>query len=195
MQLEDLRRNFPPDVDVPLPLQRLLAYQNRVHDFYSGSFELYDQGAMAVLYWFDQDKLAANQFAIFGHQKDGSLYGYWLYNDRLSEHAPIVFLGSEGEGNVVLANTFEEFLALLALGEDELGFAVTKPEYDTGRTIDQQLFEFGEWLVKEFRIEAPSDSNLIVQAAKSAHPDLDQWIAQWADKRYGSNEHTNLSPS
>src|SRR5262245_26440492 len=117
MRIEDLRKNFPADVALPAALVRLLEYQNSVHHFYSGSFELDHQGAMSVLYWFDKDVQTASQFAIFGHGGDGSLYGYWLYNGRTIENAPIVFLGSEGVGNTLLANTFEEFLALLALGE------------------------------------------------------------------------------
>jgi hypothetical protein len=188
MHIEDLRKNFPATVDVPSALLRLLEYQQYVNHFYSGLFELYDQGAMSVLYWFDKDEEAASQFAIFGHGGDGSMYGYWLYQGRAIENAPIVFLGSEGLGNTLLANTVEEFLALLALGDDELGFAISKPDYDIGRTIDEKLFQFRHWLMKEFQIQVPPDSNSIVRAAKSAHRDLDQWITEWLEKRYGTND-------
>jgi hypothetical protein len=100
----------------------------------------------------------------------------------------LFFLVLKGLGNTLLANTVEEFLALLALGDDELGFAISKPDYDIGRTIDEKLFQFRHWLMKEFQIQVPPDSNAIVRAAKSAHRDLDQWITEWLEKRYGTND-------
>jgi hypothetical protein len=105
MRIEDLRKNFPANVDMPSALLRLLEYQHSVNHFYSGSFELYHQRAMSVLYWFDKDEEAASQFAIFGHGGDGSLYGYWLYNGRTIGNVPIVFLGSEAEAGARLSST------------------------------------------------------------------------------------------
>ncbi len=187
LTLQDLAKNFPPATVVPAPLARLLEYQNAVPDFYSGSFELDHSGADSVDHWFDRDEQVARQFAIFGHGGDGSLYGYWFYSDKTLLTAPIVFLGSEGVGNTILANSFEEFLALLSLGYTELGFALSKPEYNVGTRIDEALLHFRGWLDREFKIQVPNTHDTIVRAAHNAHPDLGTWIEQWMQRHYGSS--------
>ncbi len=187
LTLHEFTKNFPPDITVPSILLRLLDYQNAVPDFYSGSFELDRSGADNVYYWFDRDIQAARQFAIFGHSGDLSLYGYWLYPGRTLLTAPIVFLGSEGVGNTLLANSFEEFLALLSLGYEELGFAVSKPDYKISTTIDESLLHFRAWLDREVGIQVPETFDSIVVAARNAHPDFKTWIEQWMQRHFGSS--------
>lgn len=131
MKAADFHGNFPPGSAVPPLLTKLLAYQNRVNAWYSGHFRLTDGGQKDAVASFDGDKVAASQFILFGRELDGSSYGFWLYEGRTLGNAPIVFLGSEGTDWKVLANSLEEFLALLAVGEDEIGFAapiISEPE-------------------------------------------------------------------
>jgi hypothetical protein len=78
-----------------------------------------------------------------------------------------------------LANTFEEFLALLSLGYEELGFAVSKPEYKVGTRIDEALLDFRAWLDREFKIQVPDTHDMIIRTARNAHPDLETWIERW----------------
>src|SRR5262249_38933293 len=152
MLLEEFSKNFPPGVPVPEPLVRLLEYANSVNHFYSGGFELTDEGKETALAWFDGDKLVASQFILFGKEGDGSLYGYWLYEGKTLETAPSVFLGSEGSGCKVLANSIQDFLALLAIGQEELGFVGYYYRWEENIRIDDKLLNFREWLAKEFGI-------------------------------------------
>jgi hypothetical protein len=80
--------------------------------------------AFGAAHWFG-DRKAAEQFIIFGHGPDGSLYGLWMYPSRTVENAPVVFLGFEGTHCDLIARDLNQFLSLLAVGADELGFEIS----------------------------------------------------------------------
>jgi hypothetical protein len=178
ISLAEFQMNFPTGAETPYLLARLLEYQNAVGDFYSGHFELTAYGADDVVAWFDGDKAAASQFAPFGQGPDGSSYCYWLYDERPLGQAPVVFLGSEGVDNTVLASTTEDFLSLLAAGYDELGFPYRQVE-ETG-----ELLRFRAWLKKEFGITPPEDAEAMIAKARIEHPDLGAWVEGWQEKHF-----------
>lgn len=172
------QKNFPVDTEVPRLLLRLLEYANEVGDAYSGYFELMAEGGDSVLMWFDGDRQAASQFIPFGQGPDGSSYCYWLYGGRKLEQAPVVFLGSEGVDNTVLADNTRDFLSLLAVGYDELG----SPYREVEET--DNLLRFRAWLEGEFGMVPPEDAEGLIEKAKANHPDLDKWIGEWQEKRF-----------
>jgi hypothetical protein len=178
ISLADFQTNFPRGATAPYLLTRLLEYQNEAGDFYSGYFELTTYGADSVTSWFDGDKAAASQFAPFGQGPDGSSYCYWLYGGRKLEQSPIVFLGSEGVENTVLADTTEDFLSLLAVGYDELGFPYRQVEET------ENLIRFRTWLKNEFGIIPPEDAEALIAGAKAKHPDLGAWVEDWQKKHF-----------
>jgi hypothetical protein len=174
----DFQKNFPADTDIPYLLLRLLEYQNDVNDFYSGHFELTVEDAESAVMWFDGDIDAASQFVAFGQESDGSSYCYWLYDGRKLEQAPMVFLGSEGVNNTVLADNTRDFLSLLAVGYDELGFPYRRIEET------DNILRFRLWLEREFGIVPPEDADELIEKAKANHPDLDKWIEKWQEKHF-----------
>lgn len=178
ISLADFQTNFPRGAVAPYLLTRLLEYQNEVGDFYSGYFELTAYGADSVASWFDGDKVAAAQFVPFGQGPDGSSYCYWLYGGRELERSPIAFLGSEGVDNTILADTTEDFLSLLAVGYDELGFPYRQVEET------EHLLRFRAWLKNEFGISPPEDAEALIEEAKAKHPDLGAWVEEWQQKRF-----------
>jgi hypothetical protein len=185
MNLTTFQRNFPPGVRMPDRLRDLLEFQNRSSDGYSGSFALsaWDFGYPA---WFDGDRAAAEQFVVFGQNADGSLYTLWLYKGRIVADAPIVFLGSEGADCGLLADGLDEFLALLVVGADELGFAVSWGGEFASRRPAPRLKEFRSWLWESYGIAPSPDPMAVVAAARSRHPNFDAWLAEWVEARYGS---------
>jgi hypothetical protein len=174
----NFQKNFPADTDPPCLLLRLLEYQNEINDFFSGHFEFAAAGADSVLSWFDGDPDAASQFVPFGQDSDGSSYCYWLYGGRKVEEAPIVFLGSEGVNNTVLAENTRDFLYLLAVGYDELGFPFRQIEET------DNLLHFRSWLEREFNIVPPEDGDKLIEKAKANHPDLEKWMEEWQRKHF-----------
>ena len=180
MDLATFRRNFPPGVAVPDRLRELLTFQNRSRDWYAGYFELaeWEYGNAA---WFAGDTDAAKQFVVFGHGPDGSLYALWLYPGQTVADAPVVFLGSEGTDCGLLAGDLDEFLGLLAVGADELGFAVSWGGALQPETPAPRLDEFRAWLRESFGILPPPDPMAVVVAARSRHPDFGAWLARWQE--------------
>jgi hypothetical protein len=174
LDLADLRRNLPPEEDVPDLLARLLDYQNRTPNFnrVDGLLSWFGHDWFGHD-WFGHDQRAASQFAIFGHSTDGSMYGYWLYSGRSLQDAPIVLLYSDRDGRL-LANTLRDFLALLTTGEP------LDDNSDEVSELSQTLLDYRSWLSAEMGIGIPADSEAILAAASADHPDLNDWLRQWS---------------
>jgi hypothetical protein len=184
MKKSEFSKNFPADVVVPPLLSDLLEYQNRVDEPYCGRFRLTDGGRDTALASFDGDVKAAAQFVLFGGDPDGSSYGYWLYEGRSLEDAPIVYLGSEGVGWTVLANSLDEFFSLLAVGEEEIGFAA--PMLSEPEDIPENLLVFRRWLQQKWRIIKPNYPAVNIAKAVRRHPDLQDWLSAWQESRFGT---------
>lgn len=170
--VEEFTKNFPPNIKAPELLLRLLEFQNQADDWYSGYFELAALGRQSLNAWFAGDESAASQFIPFGHNADGSLYCFWVFDEHSVNTAPIVFLNSEGQENAVLANDLNEFFALLAEGYEELGFL-------TGRLEKQETesnSKFREWLRKEFNISPVDNAEKLITDAQTSQPNLQKWI-------------------
>jgi hypothetical protein len=183
MNIEDLRRNFPPATAIPRPLLLLIELQNSIQGgYYSGSFQLRGSGADRLVDWFAEFKAPSSNFAIFGVGGSGSLYGYWLYEQHTIKTAPIIYLDSESAGNTVLADNIEEFFALLSIGKHEVGRHVLYPDrYPEPSQSSENLLRFREWLQDNFSISVPNNGIQIIEAARASHPDFDDWINQWTE--------------
>jgi hypothetical protein len=185
MELAEYQRCFPPGTAVPEYLRALLEFQNLSRDWYSDHFEL-DIWEFGKPNWFDGDRNAAEQFAVFGHGSDGSLYACWLYSGRVVMDAPVVFLGSEGTDCGLVSDHLEEFLGLLAVGADELGFAVSWGDVAESTSPAPRLAAFREWLQVSFGISRLDEPLAQVMAARARHPDFGAWLAKWQAIHFGS---------
>jgi hypothetical protein len=140
--------NFRQNPTIPEPLRKLHEYQYRVADWYSGHFESIPPDPAETISWFDGDVETASQFIAIGKGGNGSFYAIWIYDGKAVEEAPFVFLGSECFGNTVLADGVTDFLSLLAIGYDELGFA----DWGVGvEEVSPRLQGFRDWLKKRVR--------------------------------------------
>ena len=175
MQAKQLRKIFPKGTRMPNALAKLCDYSEQTGGATSCDFELTNYGKAGIQAWFAGNEKAADQFVIFGIDELQSLYGYWLYGGRPLIQAPIVYLNHEDTGNTVLANNIEEFLALLAMGKEEVGL-VDGWEEQTEPCAD--IDEFRSWLKQELGITPPAEGHEIVDPARQAHPDLDAWIRE-----------------
>lgn len=178
----EFQQNFPAGVQVPELLRQLLRFQNQSNDWYSGHFELV-QWKFGDAVWLAGDREAAAQFIVIGSGPDGSLYALWLYPGRTVDNAPIVFFGSEGTDNGLLAGSLRDFLSLLAMGADELGFEVSWGKVRQAEPPAERLSAFRDWLNTSFAILAPPSPEAIVAAGRAAHPDFGAWIDDWFASR------------
>lgn len=182
MSEDEFQLNFPADVRAPEVLLALRRFQNQSNDWYSGYFEL-GKWRFGDAAWFGGDAEAAQQFIVIGHGPDGSLYALWAYPGRTVENAPVVFLGSEGTDNCLLASSLRDFLALLAIGADELGFAVSSGGVEQADPPAPRLNEFRSWLDQSLGIVAPEVPNESIASARAMHPDFEAWLNAWFASR------------
>lgn len=172
MTAEELQSNFPQGTRAPEMLVKLLEYTKKSGGYVSCDFELTRSGAASARRYMRNDE-AAKQLVVFGSDRGGSLYGYWLYDGRALEDAPVVYLNGEGTGSTVLANNLAEFISLLALGKEGVG--MISAWKDSPRPCAGNA-QFRRWLKDELDIEPPADPHALVEQARSAHPDLQAWI-------------------
>ena len=182
MDLQTYKQNFPEGASVPQEIQDLLNFQNGARDWYSGHFEL-TEWPFGQAHWFAGDRLAAEQFIVLGMESDGSLYALWMYPGRTTNDAPVVFLGSEGVDSSLIAKDLVEFLSLLAVGAEDLGFAVSWREVKEAENPAARLSEFRGWLKGKFGSGAPENPTERIDAARREHPDFAAWFAEWQARR------------
>lgn len=162
---------FPPGVTMPDELRRLCDFLDHAGYPISGSMRLRPEGA-ALRHWFGRGSEAWRQLAGFGSGPEGSILALWLHAGPDATRAPVVHLGSEGDNLTVLADNIREFLALFAIGYDELGFNdLERPPKDPA-TAER----FRQWLSATFGIVAPATGIGIVTTARARHPDFEQWV-------------------
>ena len=171
MQTERLQNTFPAEIPVPDALVQLCAW-HETHGYpdgypISGDFELYADVHNSIEMWFGSPAVV-DRFGVFGAGPDGSLYAIWRQDDG---RQPIVHLGSEGENNWVLATDFVEFLRLLAIGYDEIGFADLEqpPESPPNQP-------FARWVSQRFAVSIPATGAEITASAQVTHDDFQSWI-------------------
>ena len=160
---------------IPELLRDLLQFQNLSGDCYSGHFQI-DKWPFGNAAWCRGDRNAAKQIAVIGCGPDGSLYALWLYPGRTLDSAPIVFLGSEGTDNGLLAESLHDFMALLAIGADELGFDVSWRSVKQADSPAPRLSDFRIWLHRSFGIAAPEEPSALIASARAKHPDFEMWL-------------------
>jgi hypothetical protein len=178
MEREVIEEAFSPHA-VPDLLLGLCDFDEEVDALFSGDFELADSGKDQVDSWFQGDEELSKHFLCFGHDGQLSLYALWL-KDKTSkpETAPVAFLDGDFEGTRVVAANLKDFLGLLALNVDGLGYV---DDWDLGaasRSTKKGPKAYREWLEKTHGMQAPADPRAVVAQARAGHPDLKAWITQ-----------------
>jgi hypothetical protein len=168
----ELHEALPTDEPLPAPLVALCEYDEQAGGSLSCDFELTDTGQHKLGRYFGDEQLAS-AFAVFGADELLSFYAFWLHDGRTLANAPIVYLSGEAAGSTVLANTFEEFLGLLALGRPNVGLVA---DWDQAAEPCPNAAKLAEWLTAELGLAAPGDPKAVVESARGAHPDLAAWI-------------------
>lgn len=167
-------QTFPKTIAVPDPLVRLRQWLETSGYPISGCFELRTDDCGAIHHWFGTDSIL-DRLAMFGAGADGSPYAIWLQDDG---RTPIVHMGSEGVKNFVLAPDFVQFLRLLAIGYDEIGFDdLSVPP--TGKDVNP---DFRDWVQTTFSVNIPVTGSEIAEPAKRNHQDFEAWIQRIVGK-------------
>ncbi len=171
---DDLKKHFGK-YKIPSMLQELAKYFDKYPQFFAGSFEVSADKFGSVKAWFRENK-NHNKVLGFGIDGVGSVYGLWLCNNDNPEDAPVVYLGSEGEGSGVIASTLVEFLSILATNRDWEPFdkAFTDPE----ESNEEENKKFRMWLEGKFQIKPAKNPLQIVKKSRKSFPDFMKWAGK-----------------
>ncbi|MFI4862006.1 MAG: hypothetical protein ACIAXF_15170 [Phycisphaerales bacterium JB063] len=169
-ELKDtIQKGFPDSIHFPRELELLCEWCDVNGYPISGCFELRADDCKAIYYWF-RSHAADDHLAQFGAGADGSLYCIWKQQDG---REPIVHMGSEGDALMVLAGSMTDFIRLLAVGYEEIGFEnlSAPPEEDSGINP-----HFQKWVAETFSVSIPATGSEIVEPAGRDHDDFKAFV-------------------
>lgn len=166
ISFEQFRTNFGT-YPVPSVLESLLEFESASQEWYSTGFEL-DVLPQEVLKHHIKEEVIS-QFYYFGHDGNDSMYALWRYKEVPLDHAPVVYLSSEGEGSGVLADNLTEFLTLLAYGTEPI-FGVYPLRTNEDMKYIKRNTEFRAWLDQKYHLRAAEHPNNVVQQARHRYP-------------------------
>ena len=175
MKLEDL---YKPD-DVPARLRTIHELQDRFGRL-ADEFEVWRpkqrHTADKTADWFPV--APSDRLITIGTDNTGGLYVLWCREGRKPADAPVAFLGSEGEGNTVLAENLDAFFELLGTGAswgpyDQKFYPPESEEPD-----DPEEPEGPPVFREHYRKEhgEPRTPEAIREAGEAAHPGFDAWV-------------------
>jgi len=151
---DQISSHFPEQIIFPEELGKLCDWLDENGYPINGSFELRADEYEYIESWFGFDRFV-NNFGIFGADPDGSLFAIWKQS---SGEEVIVYLNSEGCGNKILASSPLDFIKILSIGYDEIGFDdLSEPPSDE----DLINPKFQEWAKSTFKISIPKTGSEI----------------------------------
>jgi hypothetical protein len=168
-----LEAAFPAGTEVPQSLERLCAFADLRDGAVVCDFLLTPRAQRQVAAALGIADEHAERFAMFGQDGTASLYGFWRVDERPLAQAPVVYVSAEGVGNGVVASSIDGFLALLAVGKNAVGWV---DEWSRGECDD--VADYREWLRADRGLVAPADPRAAVEAARAAHPSLEDWAGE-----------------
>jgi len=179
MAIDLLQRDFPKLKAIPDNFRKVYEKADEMGGLLVGDFSIAEFLKDSLLAWFKEKEDVAKEFVIFGVDGKSGLYGYWTHEDTPLEKAPIVYLDDAGTQSTVLANSFEEFLALLGLGKEKIG---RRGDWASQKRPVEDVEDYRAWLTGTMGIQPATnekDAAAIVDKARASHPDLNGWIDEW----------------
>jgi len=158
---ENIKKGIPNKITLPIALKKLCEWTEQNGYPISGCFELRADDGQTMDYWtgYPTDKNLTDRLGFFGVGSTGDLYGFWI--DKAGNQK-IIYLSTEGGGErYVLANNFVDFLRLLAIGYDEIGWAdmnKSPEEWNVEQGLNKNEGinpKFREWVEQEFQVKTP----------------------------------------
>ena len=169
MNIDEYKESFPQNISFPEELCLLCDWVSINGYPISGCFRIRKHDKNAFISWFGCD--IGESFVQFGASGDGGLYCLW----KVGDHYPVIFLDSEGEQNRVLAESVNDFMQLLAIGYNELGYddLSQPPIYKEESLINTK---FQDWCKDTFQFNILENGNEIFNKAQRFKTDFKESI-------------------
>ncbi|WP_051941824.1 MULTISPECIES: hypothetical protein [Maribacter] len=178
---KNIKEGIPKKITIPVELEKLCEWTEKNGYPISGCFELRADDGQTMKYWLGFENIS-DRFGLFGVGASGDIFAFWIDDNNKQK---IVHLGSEGEAVYVLAENFVDFLRLLAIGYDEIGFAdMTKTVEDWNLEVGNDdkngiNIKFIDWVENEFNVKVPKIGNEI---ADFNNTEFNDWVEKQIDK-------------
>lgn len=175
---DKVREGFPEGFPVPAELELLCDWADE-HGFpISGYFRVHANEDKEDITFYMGFNNVNDRFGVFGKSADGSMYALWRDD---ANDTKVVHMGSEGNHLMVLAHTFVDFLRLLAIGYDEIGFCDLSipPQENEGYDPETVNPRFAEWVRTTFNVTIPATGDEIVNVYDKS---FDNWIQDQIDE-------------
>ena len=172
-----IKKGIPSNFSIPAELEKLCDWHDKNGYPISGEFCLNPDDGETIKHWFGTDKVS-DRFGVFGSGPDGSLYSFWIDE---KQRMKIVHLGSEGSELFILANNFLDFLRLLSIGYDEIGFAdLNMTVIEWNKAIEENPKngineKFQKWIEAEFKTSIPAKGSEIIDKDDKS---FENWVNQ-----------------
>ena len=173
IDVESIRRAFPPGKDVP---SLLLDFAEGLDGCPWGGVGCFDlAGDFSDHAPIVDGSPLRDKFALFARLPEGSVVGAW-YGAGQGTDAPIVVLGSEGQYEI-LAPSLESWLARIGLQWFEANEKWT--DFTPHEDVDDATDELAEWLRERLGVD---DLEPLTQA-RADLPEFGPWMQKWCRDR------------
>ncbi|MCP5501696.1 MAG: WGR domain-containing protein [Leptospiraceae bacterium] len=160
---------------VPEPLAKLAVFWDDLGTYFCDEFELQADKYDMAKAWFKENKKGYSKIIPFGVDGTGALFAFWLYKSGITtENAPVVYLGSEGIGNTVLAENILDFMQILTANRAYIPYDKAFFEYNDEYKTENNKYR--KWLKKEFGLEVIKNPTEKWKQAVAKFPSFEQWI-------------------
>jgi hypothetical protein len=156
---EAIIKGFPKTIKPPAELEKLVNRANENEHKLGGSFELYaDDEGKCLEYW-SQSKYLNDNFAQFGIGPSGAPTGIWRDDDGRER---IVYLHDEERWGDVIAESFLDYLRILAIGYDDVNESCNLDIQAYNKLCERENLNEGHnpafkaWVEKEFNTIVPA---------------------------------------
>jgi hypothetical protein len=180
---ESIIKGFPKTIKPPAELEKLVNWANENEHQMGGLFELYaDEEGKCLEYWANVDYLN-DHFAQFGIGPSGAPTGIWR-DDAGTEK--IVYLHDDEFFGDVIADTFLNFMRILAIGYDDVNQSCELTIQELNKLAENEDLNQGHnpafkaWVEKEFNTTVPATGDEVFIKERSSFND---WINKATQNR------------
>jgi hypothetical protein len=175
---ESIIKGFPKTIKPPVELEKLVKWANENEHKMGGSFELYaDEEGKCLEYW-SQSKYLNDDFAQFGIGPSGAPTGIWRDDDGTER---IVYLHDEERWGDVIADSFLNYLRILAIGYDDVNESCDLDIQAYNKLCEREDLnqghnpDFKNWVEKEFKTIVPATGDEVFIKERNSFND---WLTK-----------------
>jgi hypothetical protein len=157
---EEIKKGFPATIPIPDGLEKFCAWYAANEALPGGDFELFADDGEAITHWSRIPDLHP-YFVQFGSTGNGSMIGIW--QPKAGKQIYMHLSADEGWGTE-LADNFVDFMRLLAIGYETLGYFSELTIQELNKLAENEDLNqgfnpaFKTWVETEFRTTVPTTS-------------------------------------